>query len=330
MKVLARATGKHSGSAAAAAEPAGKSPTQARRPFPRATLNYFGEVARCNSVRQAADRLYVAPSGVSRQISKLEHFIGTPLFDRRAGGMRLTEAGQLLAEYLNRTERELDRALAAIDDLRGLISGEVSISTVEGMIDEFLPRLIEVYRGKFPAISLAVRVGSALAVMEDVAGDETDIGISFNVPARSNLLVTAQHAQPIVAVCGPRHPLATSRKASLRSLNRYPLALPDLNFGTRRLLDDAFARARLTLQPRLVSNSLTMLKAQAKQGGMVTFLPAFAVQAEVGRSELVTVPTNSATLNSARLDLCVHASRRLSSAAQEFLKLTEAALSKLP
>jgi DNA-binding transcriptional LysR family regulator len=300
-----------------------------RRPLPRGTLNYFGEVARSGSVRQAADRLYVAASAVSRQIAKLERSIGAPLFDRRADGMHLTKAGSLLAGYLNRNDRELEHALSSIDDLRGLKSGEVSITTVEGMIDEFLPRVITTFRNRYPGISLLVRVESALGVIEAVAADRTDIGIGFNVPSRKNLTVVTQHTQPIMAVCNPRHPLAKCKKISLKTLTEQALALQDTSFGIRRLVDDAFARARLVPQSFLVTNSLLMLKSLVKQDTVITLLPSYAVRAEVRRSELAALRIDSAILNSAHLDLCVHRSKQHSFAAEEFLALTKRELNTL-
>jgi DNA-binding transcriptional LysR family regulator len=308
----------------------GKPPAaRERQRMPRATLGYFGEVVRCGSVRHAADRLYVAASAVSRQIAKLEEYVGTALFDRRAGGMRLTEAGRLLADWVARTEREWDHVLEAIDDLRGLSSGKVSIATVEGMIDEFFPTLLHQFRTQFPAISLSVRVDSALAVMEAVAADECDIGVSFNVPPRKSLLVTAQHAQPIVAACSPRHPLASRGEVKLSSLAGFAVGIPDLSFGIRRLLDDAFSRKKLSLEPHLVSNSLLLLKSLAKQGDIVTFMPTFAIRREVQRGDLVAVHTDSRILNAAHLDVCIHAPRKLSFAAQEFLRMMETRVREL-
>lgn len=284
---------------------------------------------RCGSVRQAADRLYVAASAVSRQIGRLERFVGTPLFERRADGMHLTEAGSLLADYLIHNNRELDRTLSAIDDLRGLKSGRVLISTVEGMIDEFLPRVITTFQERYPGITFLIRVESALGVIESVAADRTDIGIGFEVPPRKNLTVVAQHSQPILAVCSPGHPLARSRRISLRALVSQRLALQDPSFGIRRLVDDAFTRARLAPQTVLVTNSLLLLKSLAKQGRVVTLLPNYAVQSEIQRSELVGVRTESPILNAAHLDLCVHQSKRHSSAAGEFLDLLKRALGTL-
>ena len=94
-------------------------------------------------------------------------------------------------------------------------------------------------------------------------------------------------------------------------------------------MDDAFARARMSHQPFLVTNSLLFLKSLVKQGGAVTFLPTYAVRTDVQRSELIAIPTDSAILNSAHLDLCIHASRRLSSAAAEFVLLVQEELRKL-
>ena len=303
--------------------------TKPGRRLPRSTLNYFAEVARCGSVRQAADRLYVAGSAVSRQIAKLEQYVRTPLFQRRAGGMHLTEAGKLLSSYLQRTDRELDRALSAIDDLRGLKSGEVFISTVEGMIDDFLPSVIESFRRRYPGIFFHVQIQSALSVVEDIASDQSDIGIGFNVPKRKNLTVVATHAQPILAVCSPKHPLAKGKKLTLVQVNQHPLALLNTTFGTRRLVDDAFARSRLPQDPIAVTNSILMLKSLAKRGGVVTLLPSFSVQNQVRQRELVAIPTNNTILNSAHLDLCVHNPKGLSSAATEFLDLLKRELATL-
>ncbi|QAY95524.1 hypothetical protein CWB41_07065 [Methylovirgula ligni] len=302
---------------------------KSNRQIPRGTLNYFGEVARCGSVRLAADRLYVAASAVSRQLAKLERFIGTPLFERRADGMYLTDAGTLLADYLSRNDRELDRTLSAIDDLRGLKTGEVSINTVEGMIDEFLPNVIVKFRERYPGISLRVRIESALGVIEAVAGDRADIGVSFNVPPRKNLSIVARHAQPILVICGPSHPLARYRKISLNSMAGHSLALPDASFGIRRLVDDAFGQARLPPQPFLVTNSLLMLKSLAMQGPIVTLLPNYAVRTEVQRGSLVAVRTDSTILNAAHLDLCVHSAKRQSSSSAEFLSLIKNELNTL-
>lgn len=69
-------------------------------------LRYFSATAHSRSIRAASDRLHVSPSAISRQIAKLEHELRTPIFDRRAQGMKLTPAGEVLLSKIDGVMRE--------------------------------------------------------------------------------------------------------------------------------------------------------------------------------------------------------------------------------
>ena len=56
-------------------------------------IRYFDAVRKAGSIREAARQLNVASSAVNRQILKLEAEIGTPLFARLPGGLKLSSAG---------------------------------------------------------------------------------------------------------------------------------------------------------------------------------------------------------------------------------------------
>jgi DNA-binding transcriptional LysR family regulator len=69
-------------------------------------LRYFSETANSRSIRAASERLHVSPSAISRQIAKLEHELKAPIFDRRAHGMKLTPAGEILQSKVEGMIRE--------------------------------------------------------------------------------------------------------------------------------------------------------------------------------------------------------------------------------
>ncbi len=121
-----------------------------------AALVYFREVVRTGSVRKAAAVLNVASSAVNRQVLKLESELGARLFDRQPSGMRLTVAGELLLRHITATLHDFDRVRAEIDDLKSARSGHVSISAMDSLLVDFLPRAIDRFRAEFPAVSYTV------------------------------------------------------------------------------------------------------------------------------------------------------------------------------
>jgi biotin operon repressor len=86
-------------------------------------LRCFHAVSRTRSIREAAESLNVAQSAVSRQIKNLEAQMGVPLFARHARGVRLTDAGEILAKYTRQTMLNLERTRSEIEDLRALRRG---------------------------------------------------------------------------------------------------------------------------------------------------------------------------------------------------------------
>src|SRR5579883_1447414 len=86
-------------------------------------LRYFSETAHLGSVRAASERLHISPSAISRQIAKLEHELRTAMFDRRADGMKLTAAGEILQSKVEAMVRELARVKSHIAALQQLQAG---------------------------------------------------------------------------------------------------------------------------------------------------------------------------------------------------------------
>ncbi|GHA96944.1 LysR substrate-binding domain-containing protein [Modicisalibacter luteus] len=66
--------------------------------LPLNALRAFAEAARAGNFKTAASRLGVTPGAVSRQVKQLEDRLGIALFERHANGVRVNEAGRLLAE----------------------------------------------------------------------------------------------------------------------------------------------------------------------------------------------------------------------------------------
>lgn len=293
-------------------------------------LRYFHETARSRSIRRAAEVLHVTPSSVSRAISALEHDVGAPLFERSRRGMTLTAAGTLLSRHTQRTFREFDRVRDAIDDLRGLHRGNVTLYAAEGLVAEFLPAVISDFAARHPQIGFEIRFDSTDGIVGALIDDVADIGITFNGPHRNDIATVAEHIEPICCLVRPGHPLADIPCPTLADVLDWPLALPEASFGMRRMVDAAIARSPGAPRIAINTNSLELTKRVAMTGDAVAFMPGFMVRKDVAAGRLLALRLDCADLEAARVSVCVHRDRELSFAAKALSAVLIAYFNALP
>jgi DNA-binding transcriptional LysR family regulator len=282
-------------------------------------LRYFLETARLGSIRRAAEKLYVAPSAVSRQIALLEQRFGMPLFERHAAGVRLTRAGEVFARQAHGTMRDFERLQSEIDDLQQLRRGVVRIFTVAATVQSVVYRAMAGFARTYPGISYEVQVTGGISAIAALAREECDIAISFEPPPHRDVEEVQSLRDPIVAVMHPRHPLAARARLTLSQLASHPAALLDETHATRTLLDRALARRGVTLQTMLTVNQIELAIAFARSRQAMTFAPSHMVRPDVTVGLLKTVALDDPALSATRFVLCRHKTRAPTLPAQAFL-----------
>ena len=294
------------------------------------TIRYFCEVARSGSIREAADRLHIATSAISRQIAQLEDELGEPLFERHARGTTLTPAGEIAQGHFREMLVRIESIYDQLSELKGLRRGRVRIATVEGAVAYLLARAIADFHSVYPGVSLEITIAGTSGAVDAVLQDEADLFIAFNVPPNADISVVAQIAEPLYAVVGPEHELWAAESCTLRQIANMRYGYLTEAHGIRQLLDQALHRVGVAPHPALVSNSLEALKAFARRAGGITFMPRFAAQREVEAGELCLVPVLEADLITALLIIGVHRGRRVSRATQELAERIKDLLVDLP
>src|ERR1700722_18891995 len=96
-------------------------------------IRYFDAVRKAGSIREAARGLNVASSAVNRQILKLEAELGSQLFERLPGGLKLSPAGEVFARHVAIVLRDAIRAESELNSLKGVKTGRVEIIAVESL-----------------------------------------------------------------------------------------------------------------------------------------------------------------------------------------------------
>ena len=243
-------------------------------------LRYLDEVARCGSIRKASDKLNIASSSINRQILALEAELGSPIFDRLHRQLRLTSAGEVLIAHIRRTLKDLARAEAQIEDLKGLRRGEVSVALVGGLASTFISKVGAAFWAQHPRVKLNFKRLGGDEIVAAVTSGECDLGLSFKVPEAPNLRTIASIDCHIGAVVSRDHPLGKRSSVRLSDCVGFPLVLPDQTMIVRQTIDPVFQRFGIEVWPVMESNSIEMIRGFVASGHGISFLNQINVHDE--------------------------------------------------
>jgi DNA-binding transcriptional LysR family regulator len=291
-------------------------------PLTETKLRYLVEAATLGSMRAASEKLDVAVSSISRQITQLEADIGLPLIERGRRTIKLTEAGELTLRYYREATAQRETLVSSLQALRGLQAGQIQLAIGEGFVN-VLPILMQEFLARRGGVRFSVKMASTLEVIRQVDEDEAHIGLVFHVPADPKISVRSSLSQPIKLIVHPRHPLATATSVTLQQLQAHRLCLPEPTFRIRQMIAIAETQERVSLDAHLTTNSLHVMRELVKTGDYATLLPEIAAVVELSRGDLVSVPVASGALQETSINLISRLGRTLPTAPAAFLPVLE-------
>lgn len=281
---------------------------------------YFAEVARLGSLRAAADRLHVAPSAISRQLSKLEHELDVQLLERHSNGVRLTEAGTVLEAHLAVIFDRIDLAKGEIADLKGLKRGQVSVATVEGVTRPFLSEKIAAFRRDFPSIEMRVRIRGRERVLEALEQHICQIGILYDHFSHPVIETVGKWHQPLLALVPRDHPFADGRVVQLEDIVALPCVMPDDSFGIHHLVNRVYGKLGARPNAVLMADQFHFLIDHALRTGAIIFLPLQGALTEVQSGQVVPLNLHCKEFEYRYIYAVTRRDQQLPPAAAAFLK----------
>ena len=175
-------------------------------------LRFFLELARTRTLTEAARRLDVKHTTVSRRIQRLELAVGAPLFTRTHEGHELTTRGRnLLVEA-----QAIEDLFLSMDEEQTApaqqVTGIVRLGCTEGYGAGVLPADLAALRGEHPNLRVDLIVQPRPILL---ARNEADIVITIDRPERGPYLITKLYDYTLRLYAAPSY-LAT--RAPIRRL----------------------------------------------------------------------------------------------------------------
>ena len=249
------------------------------------SLQYFKAVAEEGSIRKAAERVNVSASAVNRQILKLGACFGTLLFERRRDGLRLTDEGRLVLNHVQGTLHDFEQLKGEIDSRRGIISGTVTILTLDSLTVHFLPEALSTFSSENPAIEIRVITGDPIESARSVAQGSADLGLTFQLhfPVRKGLSVLEDIPSPMHAIMPPDHELANRRSVTLDECAEHRLIFHDDSGSMRAFLGEDMQAFKHSHRPSLTSNTIGFTKQLLRRRVGIAFYTRLGFVEELAR-----------------------------------------------
>src|SRR5580704_11706480 len=218
-------------------------------------LRYFLAVAETLHFSKAAQTLGMAQPPLSQQIKRLEQLVGHRLFDRTTRGVKLTLAGQLLAERARSTIEKIQDDLAQVRRLGRGEEGTLTVGFSGSVMFTDLPVAVERYRRQYPKVELRLRELATSAQIAALLEGTLDLAFLRDGDPTDGIQMSTLMEERYVAVLPQAHVLARKASLRIRDLSQEPFVL-----FARRMGPQAFDRTiacceRSGFRPNIVQDA---------------------------------------------------------------------------
>jgi DNA-binding transcriptional LysR family regulator len=286
-----------------------------------AHLEVFRAVVEEGTFSRAARRLNLTQPGVSQIIRRLEESVGESLFDRSSRSGSLTDAGLLLLDYAERLVNLRNESRQALLELKSGHSGKLDIAANE-FTCLYLLSVLEEYRRFHPMVKVAVRRSLASKIPQEISSRAVELGLLTFRPTDPELRSVVIYRDELAFVMPPQHPLAKKNQVSIKQLGTQTFIAHNVPSPYRVKVLDTFQKHRTPLNMEVELPTLEAIKKFVAKGTGVALLPRIAVEAEIERGELATVPIKELHLER-KLRIVYRKASPLSHAARALLSIVE-------
>lgn len=252
-------------------------------------LLIFARVAELGSFSQAAEKMGLPKSTVSRRMAALEQRLGERLLLRTTRRQTITEFGLLLLEHARQIGAEVDAVLALSEHRQSAPSGRLRVSMPSDFANLFLADTLAAFVVKYPGISLELDLSQRRV---DLLGEGFDVAIRIGDLPDDNTLAARRLSE-----------LSTGLYASVLYLDEfgYPETPEDLrHHNTAGLLGRNDEPVKWVLingeatwegvpRGRVIANSPELLISMIRAGAGIAAVPDQFALADVNKGLLLRV-----------------------------------------
>lgn len=213
------------------------------------------------NLAEAADRLSISQSAVSKTLHLMEKDAGVALFKRVNGRLRPTTDALRLLPYVQRALSQLETAQRVAHGLRDGAAGKVVLAAAAPAITSLVPPAVQNLRIEWPEIEIEVRALGTPEILTAVSNQEIDLGLALTPVDDMDLRVmqlcdiSEVCRNAIVAVMPQGHALEKLRFVRPVDLKEVPMVTLPEGTPTAALVSAVFRQAGVSMPASVVASN---------------------------------------------------------------------------
>jgi DNA-binding transcriptional LysR family regulator len=277
-------------------------------------------VAQHRSLTKAGEELYLTQSAISQQIRRLEQELGIEVFRRTSRSVELTAEGRVILGYAQRVLAEVDGLHSELEELTGVLSGQLRIGGVypTGPYDLF--GMLADFRAAHPGVAVHMVEDTQDDALAALRADELDCAFTALDPDAlgDEFAATLLWQEEIVVALPQGHALCTRPRVTFQELAAEDLIAYRDNSALRRRLERTMAELGLEPRNAFICTEMAAVRGLASKGLGVAVLPRSVAEEPGPPIELRPIGPDRLTWPIA---LVWRAARRQTPAGKAFLKV---------
>jgi DNA-binding transcriptional LysR family regulator len=245
-------------------------------------LAYLVAVAETGNFTRAAARVHVSQPGISAQIRQLERELGAELIDRSGRVATLTPAGRAAIDHARDALAAADALRRAVDEVRGLLTGTLSIGMITGCRITPLFDALAGFHDAHPNVDVTLFEAGSDVLTAQVRAGTTDVALIGAPAVPEGLEALPILSDRLVAAARPDHPLTRRRRLTLATACTARLVCLPVGTGIRAVFDQACARAGVQPDVALEASAPDSVIELAQRGLGVAILAESMITPDTG------------------------------------------------
>ncbi|MCO4793691.1 MAG: LysR family transcriptional regulator [Bacteriovoracaceae bacterium] len=250
----------------------------------------FHHVAKLSSFTKASESLNISKGQVSKDILRLETFIGAKLLHRTTRKVTLTREGEHLLQYSQKLVELSEVAAKSINQLVNNVGGLIKITSPGSFGNWFIPEIVSILSEEYPDISLEVDLNNA---KRDLVEDKIDFALRAMVETNPDMIARfIGHIKDVVVVSKK---FLSENKKVLKGVN--PLELESveclIHSHQKKWNTWNFKKGKkdinISIQGRYACSSYTATRLLCLQGNGAARLPLVDVKDDIEKGKLIRI-----------------------------------------